>query len=338
MKTNSDMVQSIQEFISSDLGGTGTGADVPVDCISCGKEKKMYVNAISGLAYCFVCGYSANFMKLLSDLRGISIQEAHTEYMAILSEQWRAVEKRTTGDTDLDVLLRAFDGEEKDKGVQRILMPPGAIPIISRYASKGREYLKGRGFTTFDWSPAGLYFAPMKLKGRRVMHIIFPDYDEIGSLRYWTTRAIREGKGVVKTLHPTGIGHPFLFGEHTIDDHDTLIIVEGPMDMLALYGMSACLLGKRFHAEQLDAMEKYTNVVIALDRDAMHDDQVINAMEAMLGRGINLRAILKWPKGVNDPADLCAKYTWPSATMRIIALVKQSVEVNTTNLLTMRLA
>ena len=118
---------------------------------------------------------------------------------------------------------------------------------------------------------------------------------------------------IPKSLNPKG-GKPLLFGESTVTT-DTPIIVEGPMDYLALRGYSVALLGKHMSSESaLRFSRRFKKAYVMLDRDAVSESVEIATQLKAYGVDAKviiyrrLDALLKSVRAnectCNDPADL----------------------------------
>jgi len=108
-------------------------------------------------------------------------------------------------------------------------------------------------------------------------HVIFPDYCPVhGHLRYFTSRACYDvGTGGRKSLNPKGAKQAgILFGEWCLTkSRHPLVVVEGPLDCIALNGMAVALLGKFLPADKAERLAAVGRpVVMCLDTEGTSTD------------------------------------------------------------------
>lgn len=311
---------SVEHFIADTFGADSlSSTNVAADCISCGKERHLYINTQNGLAYCFRCGYSANLYKLVRDLKGTS----RFETMRLIQEikkgsgkPRRAALKSPAGKTHEDV-ARWLDGlrEIMLHEDQKVQAAPLALPaqcVPAGAVDYAREYLRDRKLRRAFWEPYGV-LACVDQKSHWFAHLIIPSYDQSGALRYFTSRRcdnITMDGG--KSYHPKNASHRgVLFGEHALITKRSVILVEGPLDMLSLSGRAVCLLGKRLAREDAQIIaERFTQITVALDSDAR--DFALRHCKLLSGLGARRVRVVRDLSG--DPNDWIK--TTPEATAR----------------------
>jgi len=298
-------------FIEASLhGDTNTRAlNVSVDCPFCGRQNKLWIHRQSGLCQCFGpdCGYKGNAIKLVMDVEHIPYDQAFLKVTHALRDQVHYTLNNAEAknidfcETMLRALLRGQSSILQNKNT--IKLPKGSMPIAG---TLGASYLRSRGFDGSYYQRYRLRFCGRFQAERRFAnHIVFPDFvPGTTILRYWTTRAAYEPDYGPKARNPENTEKcSILYGESVaIHAHNsnTIILVEGPMDVLALRGHAVALLGKTIHPEQaLRLAAQYQRVVLCLDRSAGRD--VLPVVERLRSYGVN--KCLVSHVGEDDPAE-----------------------------------
>lgn len=298
---------ALDGFIDDVLGGSpGDGDNVPCDCPSCGKESHFYVRRENGLGYCFACGYSVNLVRLLVDVRGMTPPAAYLEAQRLLGGFGRKPEREETGDlyrflSKVLIDAKAFRKEE----IVPVELPRYAVPISHRMAGGARRYLSRRGFDERHWAGYDLRYvvAPDGAGPKVFHHIVFPMYGEDGQCVFWTTRAAFEPRRGRKALNCRRPRRGILYGlsQAQAAGRDEVILVEGPLDVLALSGRAVGLIGRFLSATQAEVLARsFSSVVVCLDADARAAtfelctrlNRLVDARVCLLDRG--------------DPADLAS--------------------------------
>lgn len=312
----------LDDFIYNELGGHAqSGDEVPVDCIECGKENHLYVNTKSGLAYCFACGYSANLIKLIQDLKGIHKWEAAVEASKLLTglRRYRGAHDLRRESNLIDSIMQYFWGA-KDSSESKIKLPNATVSLAHPRARAARQYLALRGMTQAHFGSYKLrYVTQQSDEWRYRNHIVFPHFNSEGDIIYYTTRFAGTPKeGAPKSLHPHEVKRPDeLFGAWNLQRSQGVFIVEGPFDMLAMPGCSVALLGKLMSESQaMWVAENLSDVTVALDNTAGAEAGYAAAvLRAARTKGIHVAR----PDG--DPADMVCED--PMGV--VLALLRQRV-------------
>jgi len=277
-------------------GNTETpNENVAIVCPNCG-EKKLYVHRSRGMGICFRCNYRAGALRLVKDLYGLPTDEdAYIRLMLLQRGQnVRTVLELQKSDDARAGLLALLIGEESisvEQEAPNIQLPTGLVSIERRDGHSGFQYLMQRGFNDIrmlrPFSPM-LCQNPEDEDARLENHIIFQDFNpDTTKLRYWTSRAAFEPRTGPKSYHPSGVKHnEFLFGESAVKDREYAILVEGPLDAIALRGRGVALLGKILSIQQaMRAINRYNRLILLLDSDA--GKAATDAMELLLKLGAN---------------------------------------------------
>lgn len=264
---------SIQQYTTDQLGATATGnhAEYRADCISCGKPDHLYVNVAKGVAHCFVCGYSANIIRLIQDLEGCDYPTA----LIRLSQIQAGLQQRRPGRC-LDALYQMLLLSVEDAvEAQHVTLPKYTVPINAVGARRARKYLEGRGFFPQHYRLYDLCYVEEQDEEapRFFKHIVFPIYDAKGRLAYYTTRATYEPHTAPKSYNATGTKGSLVFGADPIPElQRTAILVEGPMDAMALTRFGVASLGKELSKAQARAIaQRFDRVYVCYDAGESFD-------------------------------------------------------------------
>ena len=148
------------------------------------------------------------------------------------------------------------------------------------------DYLKKRGYTEEQTSKMDIGTFP---KGTRVPSgiklppeshpLLLPVY-ESGSLVGCVGRAVDNREP--KYMYPKGLAvSQFLLGVKRLDFKKPIVIVEGLLDAVLInsYGIQAAAVGKAFVShKQLEILNKFSGVILALDNDAAGVNGIMKAI------------------------------------------------------------
>lgn len=267
-----DLSEYIVDQLGGDLPSPGV-RNVAVTCIACGREKKFYVNVESGLAQCWVCGYKANLEKIIADVEGLPLPQAIAKAVALLHGRARTKIRERISDTTISNIVRDLLSDEKavKQDAQQLALPKYSIPIQDQRAKPARTYLSvTRKISEKKTKRYRLHYvyAPDPEAPQYHRHIVFPEYDDDGVLLYYTTRATFEPEWGPKSYHPRG-HKDTLYGFHKVRNNlDGVILVEGPMDVMALSGYAVALLGKAITQQQRAQLcRRFKRVWVCLDKE-----------------------------------------------------------------------
>jgi len=302
-------------FIEETLhGNTNTRANnVAVDCPFCGRKEKLWIHRQSGLCQCFGpdCNYRGNAVKIVMDTEQIPYDQAFLQVaQAFRNQVHYTLNNAEAKNIDFcETILRALLKDQKEilEEKHKVRPPKGIGPIKG---TLGARYLLSRGFNPAYYQRYKLRFCgKLHAEKRFANHIVFPDYmPGTSKLRYWTTRAAYEPKYGPKSRNPENISRSgVLYGESEAQhaqNSGTIILVEGPMDVLALRGHAVALLGKVLHPEQaMRIIAQYRSVIVCLDRSAGKD--VLPVVEQL--RSFGLRRCYISHANEDDPAEAVRK-------------------------------
>jgi len=262
----------IHEVLGGDvLNATGEEVDCP--CPACGHEDKFYVNREKGVGYCQRCQYTGSVVTLVSDVENLPRAEAMIR-VEVLTRGVRSQSKKHEEDND-DGLLRTMleiMGEAEPEPVTYELVPlPRNTHVLK--GTPGEAYLQERGFSTKVLNKYRMRWCGRKRTTLKRLnnHVLLPDYDlGTGDLRYWTSRYAGLNPTGQKTYNPQGPRKHILYGHFAVPTSEKcVVIVEGPLDAVALNGRGVALLGKALSAEQCDQIvSSFTSAIVCLDNDA----------------------------------------------------------------------
>jgi hypothetical protein len=268
------MSDSLRDYLGQTLNATtsDTNVNVAVECIECG-SKKMYINTENGLVCCFSgsCGYKANLVKLLQDVEALTYEQAYIKARALLNDV-RSGRSVTSINALVELLSARLRSTAPAAAVTiNLELPVPTVRLKSRHAREAREYLARRGYTPRHLAPYEIRYCVEcdDAKTRRYLHhMFFIERDDADNIVHWTTRAAFEPSGTYpKSYHPKGATRQ-LFGLHAAKHakRSTCVLVEGPLDAIALptYGVAA--LGKTISEEHAYTLAKtFEHVIVCLD-------------------------------------------------------------------------
>lgn len=176
---------------------------------------------------------------------------------------------------------RHLQKAKKEKSDSQRPLPYNMVPIANLLDShEARSYLLNRGINSgiireanvqyIKWDPSPI------LKGR----IFFPAYsvedpkDCIGG----QARYIEDDGSGIKYYTVNKLPSRSLYGYHRLKDKNFAVVVEGPLDVLALKGYGLGIYSCAITRNQLKLLSKFKTIVIALDPDLKEKN------ESMFGR------------------------------------------------------
>lgn len=279
------MKQTLTDYILEELDGvpeaSGSG-NIPARCISCGHDKHMYVNSHNGLTICFRCGYSANLVKLIADNEGLDYTASVIKAQRLLRGYGTHKHTHAASVSNADfaheirdaiINLDANQSPVFDTDSIKRVLPKYCVPIEEKIAARrGRRYLiEERGMERSRWKPYELYYCVARDEDYFAdlsKHIIFPERDALGNIVHFTTRATFNPTRGAKSYHPKG-SKSALYGLSLIPKKQNwVILVEGPMDVIALSRHAVALMGKTVTDAQIRLLKsRFTSVYICLDKE-----------------------------------------------------------------------
>lgn len=268
-------MQTLEEYLVEELGADypSPGVEnVMCCCIACGREKKFGVNVNTGLAQCWVCEYTANITRIIIDLEGLPFPQAVMKGERLLKGIARRKMVVAQDTTFVNAIRGIVEGNASRKTeAKEVNLPTFSMPIDDAGSGFGRKYLEKRKISPKKYARYQLHFvqAPDPSDNRYFRHIVFPEYNNAGDLTFFTTRAAYEPEHGPKSYHREG-PKDALYGLHSLQvvRNDGVILVEGPMDVLALSGHAVGLLGKDITIEQKKLLEQnFSRVWVCLDRE-----------------------------------------------------------------------
>jgi hypothetical protein len=252
------------EFIQSVFGAVRVGHDglnVAAKCPQCvfkdplkktSTKKKLIIRVDNDICHCWVCGYSSRSLAPLIAKFGTreQLHEYKTRFRVdevYTYEKEEATEKQILKlPDDFKLIVLASQSDPTVRSIQR--------------------YLKTRMIEDRDiwFYRLGISFEP---KWRR--RVIIPSFSSKGELNYYVGRTIDE-RVIPKYDNVAVPKTEIIFNEFNIRWDKTLVISEGPFDMLKCGDNATCLLGSEL-SEEHKLFEKIilnsTPVVLSLDSD-----------------------------------------------------------------------
>ncbi len=305
------------------------------------KTPSFTVNAEKQIYHCFGCGEGGNAFSFLMKISNLTFPEAVRHLagksgVALPSREFTPEEK---SHRDLrEILIRA----------NRLAAAYYEKTLRSAAGARGREYLEKRGIRPDVVETFRLGYAPEGWRGLRdhlqrekisLKHaeqagllvargdgdgydrfrgrLMFPIEDINGSVVAFGGRIIGDGEPkylnspesavYVKGRNLYGLSR----AKHAIRKDETLIIVEGYFDLLALWnaGLSnvVATLGTALTREQVDLIRRYTgSVAVTFDTDAGGKAALERSMSLFLERGLKAKAVVL-PEG-KDPDEFVSRH------------------------------
>ena len=163
---------------------------------------------------------------------------------------------------------------------------------------QGRDYLRRRGITQRTWTDARIGYAR---RGVHAGRLIMPTDIQQGPEGGWVGRTILPG--VRPPYHTAkGFHRDSFFGAQALRDPDLpfVVLVEGPMDALALWPWAVACLGKPTERQLGHLARRGSPVVVVLDGDAKADG--VAASSWLQVCGVRSQALVLPPHA--DPAEV----------------------------------
>ena len=250
-------------------GDLSTGnSNVACECPKCEKQK-LYVDRDKGIFLCFSCEFSGKAVDLVAQMHGISPLTAKA-FMHKYTDRARGLNENSLKDVIRRIRERPVP---ESKAVSSVKLPHGAVPVAG---TKGERYLKRRGFGRAHTKSYRLMYVPPNYS-RNVYepaanHVIFPCFTGKGILEFWTSRAaydpVERGP---KSTGPSGVSKKaVVYGLKEFQPYrgdGRLILVEGPLDCLALSRNGCALLGKYLSDIQIQRLLSagHDGIIVCLD-------------------------------------------------------------------------
>ena len=236
------------------------------------------INTTTGKFFCFSCRYKGSINRLISDVRGVPLEEA---------EQWSG-----SLEVDPSVLLRkvakakpvriATVNDEVDEALFLSFPDPPDEELQRRHLNRSFADM-------YDLRYQDGWCIPIR--------------DRDGVLRGWQTK--QEGR--VRN-HPYGRvkKSKYLFGQFELPSNcDTVVVVESPLDaVLCSQEGYPCvaLYGSGYSPRQVELLMEYQIVVLALDNDAGGLPSQQELGKELLAAGVWVRHV-RYPPYIKDFGD-----------------------------------
>jgi len=240
---------------------TADNKNAVVFCPECnihGKEKrKLAIGIENGVYHCWVCENKGRNIGRLAIKFSLQKKAAYLLYDCFKK-----------GDKDLKSAIEETKTITLPEDFRLIAKSSG------RESKIARSYLKNRGFEEADiWSFRLGVSNKYGLRNR----IIFPSFDELQNLNYYTARTY-DKKQKRRYQNCSVSRKDIIFKEFDIDFSKELVLVEGVFDLLHTPWNSTCILGSwidRKYKIFQKIIENKTPVTLCFDRDALSKTQKI---------------------------------------------------------------
>ena len=333
-----NIVDLVSEYVTLKKAGRNYLGSCPFH-----KEKtpSFTVNAEKQIYHCFGCGKGGNVFSFLMKIDNMTFPEAVRHLagklgIALPARDFTPEEKSR------------HDSRESLVRVNRVAAAFYAKMLQTAAGSGGRAYLERRGLRPavvdafrLGYAPEGWRALRDHLQRERIAlkhaeqagllvprgdgdaydrfrgRLMFPIEDIHGNVIAFGGRIIGEGEPkylnspesalYVKGRHLYGLSR----AKNAIRKDETLIIVEGYFDLLALWNAgvanAAATLGTALTREQVDLIRRYTaSVAVTFDTDAGGKSALERSMSLFLERGMKARAVVL-PDG-KDPDEFVSRH------------------------------
>jgi ribosomal protein L37AE/L43A len=152
-------------------------------------------------------------------------------------------------------------------------LPPEFKPLWEKgtglYYNKALKYLLGRGLTTLDLFKHRIGYCD---SGKYRDMVVFPFYDEMGTLVYFTGRSYLQNP-VFKFAAPTAVEKDRIYDEDQINWSEPIILVESKLDAIVVRRNAIPLNGKQISRSLFNKIleENVSVIYLCLDGDAVKD-------------------------------------------------------------------
>jgi DNA primase len=247
----------------------GTGDELVFFCPNHGSRPgrvvgQLSVNVKTDFFHCWSCGFGGKNLVPI-----FKIKKLHEEIREYL-EEFRATKKeeKTLVDAKLPQEFKTLSS-----------------PTSDLYNRAALTYLKDRGVTREDILRMKLGYCD---EGDYKYRIIFPSFDEFGSLNFVTGRTFVND--YIKYMQDDEVSKNIIFNDYLINWQRSITLVEGPFDALKAGDNSLPLLGNHFLDENsrlfLKIVSQQDHVYLALDSDARRMQEQV--AELLLSYGVKL--------------------------------------------------
>lgn len=171
------------------------------------------------------------------------------------------------------------------------------------YGKKALSYVYSRGVTDSDLVTYNLGYCE---EGPYDGYIIIPNYDENGSLNYFTTRAFLPGRQ--KTRNPSANRKHIIGFELQLNWHLPLILVESAFNAITVKYNASPMYGSNLLSSMIRKLyeKEVSEVIFCWDRDAYNKS--ILAAQSLASNGIKVK-VVKFPED-QDANNLGHEKTW----------------------------
>ncbi len=230
MRIDWDAVKSRHDLRDVVLGYTPLDRSGHGPCPLCGGHDRFYIHNGGERCGCRKCGFQGDVIELIHRVEQVSRIEA----ARILGAKSAAEEQPATGVTrsrqTKELEMPAWTRADWQSNAQRIIEESETRLL----GSKGAAYLERRGIEPHTWKRYRVGFAPSHF-GHQA--IVLPWIDEMGlvtAVKYRFIQPRKNAKGEFRRYGAEKGSGCLLFGLNGFIGSDTLIVVEGEINALAL--------------------------------------------------------------------------------------------------------
>jgi len=297
MHTRGQVIEFIEKVFGNGIQ-SNQGLNISVACPICRKtkdstydKKKLVIRTDNFLTHCWICGYkSKNILELIQKFR----KEYSEEYVkGFLNSEELFAEVKENLKEDQSIRL--------PNDFELLATADRQDPVVRRYIA----YLKSRGIKNINLENSLWYwrFGFSRNDPRYKDRIIFPSFDRIGNLNYFTARSINKFTKP-KYVNPPVNRNSIIFNEIIIDWKKPLVLVEGPFDLIKCTENATCILGSELNNDYLlfqNIIRNNTPIILALDPDAQ--DKQNKIAKELYSWNIDVK-VLEIPEKYSDVGEM----------------------------------
>lgn len=338
LKGKLNIVDIAGSYLSLERRGTNFWACCPFHHE---KTPSFSINSVDQYYHCFGCGESGDVIKFVQNLENCEFMDAvkslaervnmEVPKSSNAEDNGKTVEAKRKKDAILKILndtahfyLNNLNSGEAKEHIDYILKRQIPSPIVRKFglgASLNFDdlpvYLLSKGYQRQDIIDSGVVNAANgRMSDAQGGRLIYPIINAMNEVIAFGGRALKKVEfGKYKNTRETVVfsKSKTLYNINLLkklkreEPINHIIIVEGYMDVISLYGAGfknvVASMGTSLTQEQARIIKRYTeNVLISYDGDSAGQNANMRGLEILKGEGLNVR-VVPLPDGL-DPDDV----------------------------------
>lgn len=295
IRVSSDDIQTILLDLAGEEPYSETDTEYRYECPFCHGEKiKFYISKDKGLYICYNCENKGNIVQLVMNLGGFSFREA-ISYLEDDFSSFQIDYNQEDNDEEqslYDKVMQVFTPVSKvPTQLQAPTLPTNTQWLKDNFNNPNSfpyfAYLKKRGITLeqiyqqcIGYVIAGTFTGKDGQTLTLKQSIIFPTFDDQGTLIYWNSRSI-EPNPFIKSINAPGNSHEYsrkdvVYNLNQVVQGSTIILCEGVFNALTVnlppQWIGLATFGKNVTDKQLELLKAKSSLInryyLFLDSDA----------------------------------------------------------------------